>query len=110
MQERGVRLPKDMLEIARQGGLRLAAANAYASCHVSVLYEVFISCHIASQGNSDCLNLLRKSSLWAQSYVPSPSSVTVCLRILSSSSRSVLSSSSTLVRRSLQQNPGEGGE
>jgi hypothetical protein len=37
MKERNVKLPNDMLEIAKQGGLRLACLNAYASSHVSFL-------------------------------------------------------------------------
>ncbi|GAX83847.1 hypothetical protein CEUSTIGMA_g11271.t1 [Chlamydomonas eustigma] len=33
MKERNIKLPNDMLEIAKQGGLRLACLNAYASSH-----------------------------------------------------------------------------
>ena len=36
MKERNIKLPKDMLEVAKQGGLRLRAIEAYVACQVGI--------------------------------------------------------------------------
>ena len=40
MKENNVKLPKDMLEIAKQSGLRLGAINAYIATQVRRAYTV----------------------------------------------------------------------
>ena len=40
MKERNIKLPNDMLEVAKQGGLRLRAVEAYVACQVGFGYPI----------------------------------------------------------------------